>query len=610
MRKITVRSAAAVAAFLIVAALLSPLGAAADEYPHLTGMSITPEGVLSWDAVPGNEQYWVGVNGGYVPADIGCDITDRLPSPGVYEITVDAVADNGSKTLATGTVQITFNGKSSALGTKSALGGWWGTSSNDHIASVTVDGADIPSTGGEFIDPGREVNIIITPAEGRDILSAFLRFDGQNRDEFALTERSDGSYEGKVTSPDAVWTIGINTRSTQPEFVLHDVDFGRVSEGFLPTQNTVMVNLRNGKIPLPSGSSYMKTEWISGDASAFATDVIYDSNYAEPYSVYHFWVCPGNGLTEGSYAATLALYYDKDGAATNWVKVDECTVKVKVVKPGTPVTASNWWCTGGDYVESFEINGAEFSSALQLVPGDTVSATVRPRAGYDVSGVFLRYNDQIARDGVTLAPKEGGAYAVTFTVPENDFAIGVDVKEAETAAIAVEFSFGGGSGSMETVFVNPGDYAIPECGFTDEPGRFVGWSVEIYKNGNWEELPGGLYQPGTLITAEGEKMRLSAMWGEGLTPDDTSASGPDETSADSPESEPDATSAVSTESGPEVTSDEPVDETEDTTDGNTGEQGGQTRGPLPWILLGLGIGVVLSAGAAVAVVLLLKKRRR
>ena len=367
MKKTSLRTAASAAACLFLLAFVLPLGVLADDYPPVTGISVTPEGLLSWDEVPGVEQYWVGVNGGFVPAENGCSLVDRVWQSGVYDISVEAYAESGSKTLATGSVQITFNGRSFAMGAKSALGGWWGTSSSDHIASVSAGGTDIPSLGGAFTDPGSEVKIVITPAEGRDILSAFLRYDDQNRGEFELTERPDGSFEGTVTAPDAVWTIGINTRSTQPEFVLHDVDFGRVTEGFASTDHTAMINFRLGEIPLPRASSYLKTEWIAGDASAFATDKIYESNYAEPYAVYTFWACPANGLTEGTYSATLALYYDKDGTATNWVKVDECTLRILVVKPGTPVTASNWWCTSGDYIESFELNGAGFSSPVQLI---------------------------------------------------------------------------------------------------------------------------------------------------------------------------------------------------------------------------------------------------
>ena len=557
----------AAVACLIVLALVLPLGVLADDYPPVTGISVTPEGLLSWDEVPGVEQYWVGVNGGFVPAENGDSLAGRLWQPGVYDISVEAYTDSGSKILAKGTDRITFSGRNYTMGAKSALGGWWGTSSSDHIALVSADGTDIPATGGVFTDPGSEVRIVITPAAGRDIYSAFLRYDDQNRGEIALTERTDGSYEGTVTAPDAVWTIGINTRNTQPEFVLHDVNFGRATEGFAATDHTAMINFRLGKIPLPSGSSYLKTEWIYGDASAFATDIIYDSNYAEPYSVYHFWVCPENGLAEGTYSATLALFYDKDGTATNWVKVDECTLRIMVVKPGTPVTASNWWCTSGDYIESFELNGADFSFSMQLIPGETASANVRPREGYDVTGVFLKQNGEIVRDGVTLGPKEGGGYAVSFTVPENNFVIGVDVKEAEITL------------PEETTPVTPG--TEPEV--------------------TTEVTPDTEPEVTTEVTPETEP---------DVTTEVTTVTEPEVATDETPETEPDVTTDAVPDTEPDVTTRGSSDPDDDTWDIDPDEQQGGSiaKSPVPWIMLGLGIFVILSTIGAVIALIAINKR--
>ena len=127
MKKTSLRTAASAAACLFLLAFVLPLGVLADDYPPVTGISVTPEGLLSWDEVPGTEQYWVGVNGGFVPAENGCSLVDRVWQSGVYDISVEAYAESGSKTLATGSVQITFNGRSFAMGAMSALGGWWGT---------------------------------------------------------------------------------------------------------------------------------------------------------------------------------------------------------------------------------------------------------------------------------------------------------------------------------------------------------------------------------------------------------------------------------------------------------------------------------------------------
>lgn len=665
-----------IAACALIFALVLPLFASADQTPPVTGITVTQDGVLSWDDVPGTEQYWVGVDGGYVPADNGCDITDRVYLSGVYEICVEAVADSGSKTIAAGTARITYSGKSYALGEKSAFGGWWGTSSTDHITSVSIDGTDVPSIGGEFTEPGKEYKIVITPAEGSSVVSAFLRYDAQNREEIALTGRADGSCEAVVAAPDAVWSVGINTTSRLPSFVVHDADFGRLTEGFSGGEHSIYINFKTGDKPLSIGSDYLKAEWSGGDVSAFAHDKIHGSNYADTYEVYTFWVCPVSGLTEGSYSAVLSLYYDKDGKASDWVKIDECSVRVNVVKPGTPVTAMSWWCTSGDYVESFEIDGAEFSSPVQMIPGNTVSATVKPRDGYAVTTVFLRYNDRNTEEGVTTTSQENNEYDVTFTVPDDDFSIGVNVEEVKDTAVGVEFDPNGGDGYMEQIFVQPGDptvlpengftppdgtafarwvflykdgmlrygegapgdtyifeadtilraewedipdieiifdgggadgamepeyvkpgdYVLPECGFTDENGRFAGWSVEIYENGAWNELPGGLCEPGTLITAAGERIRLSAAWKGGMTTDETQETAPDGTTGGAPDTDPRQTDGLSFQKSTDESSDKPA------------EPETRKRAVLPWIMLGLGLGVLLCAGAGVAVILIMKKR--
>ena len=146
--------------------------------------------------------------------------------------------------------------------------------------------------------------------------------------------------------------------------------------------------------------------------------------------------------------------------------------------------------------------------------------------------------------------------------------------------------------------------------------------MKIYKNGIWEQLPGGLYEPGTLITAEGEKILLSAMWGEGLTPEDTTGTLPEETTGGTPETEPEVTTAITPETEPDVTSEEPQqteadvttrgssDPDDDTWDIDPDEQQGGSiaKSPIPWIMLGLGIFVIFGTVGSVIALIAIKKR--
>ena len=92
---------------LIIAAALLCTAVNAAAADKITGASITANGEVFWNEYPGNEQYWLGVDGQYVPAEIGDGITDRALEPGVHTVCIDSTTDGGNTYLATVTFEIT-----------------------------------------------------------------------------------------------------------------------------------------------------------------------------------------------------------------------------------------------------------------------------------------------------------------------------------------------------------------------------------------------------------------------------------------------------------------------------------------------------------------------
>ena len=82
---------------LVFAAVLLCVSAHAAAEGKITGASVTAGGEVLWNDVPGNEQYWLGVDGQYVPAEIGDSITDRMLEPGVHTVCIDPVDDQSDE---------------------------------------------------------------------------------------------------------------------------------------------------------------------------------------------------------------------------------------------------------------------------------------------------------------------------------------------------------------------------------------------------------------------------------------------------------------------------------------------------------------------------------
>ncbi len=474
-----IRLAVILAAAALLFGLLTP-AVSAEEEAAVQNLVVSEEGLVTWDGVAADAQYWLGVDGTYLLVEEGAlsaDLRGRIGTPGVYSVTVEAYTADGSQQLAGTNCTVSFDGNTFAEGARSILAGWWDTANGDAIAEVTVNGTVIPPNGGLFLTAGETASVVIRPAAGYDCSGAFLRYDDENRFEFDSEKKEDGFWAGTVTVPDAVWKIGINSRSTLPSFGCSTADFGRRTEGAEWTENHINVGLVLGDQPLPAANEYLKVECTAGDAAAFAFAEINGGNWAEPFGRYDFRVFPDSSLTAGRYEATLTLYYDRTGSGADWTPVDTCMVSVEIAAPGTPVTAERWWCTTGDYVQSVALNGSDFGEPTAVVPGETASVRIVPREGYAIEAAYLLFPDS-SIELLTVAANGEGAYEVSFTVPDSDFSIGVEVA-ADPGYVTISFDSAGGEGTMEPFPVKKDDtFTLPACIFTAPAGlEFDSWMI-------------------------------------------------------------------------------------------------------------------------------------
>jgi len=498
-----------ITAFALALALIIAVTAGAEE--AVSNISVSEDGILTWDDCASAETWWVGVDGTYTAQKNGVDLRAIIPDPGVYSIQIEGYRNDNSERVACGETVISFDGTHFANGRKSVLAGWWCTT-GDHIDSVKVNGAEIgPTTGGALPETGEEITLEVSAVNGWQAESVILRYNDTNNESYPL----DGG-KASFCAPDAVWMIGINVRRTTPGFNYHDVEFGRVNEGGEMSGHTVNIGIRTGASALDG--SRLKIEWTGGNTEAFVCQETPGGNMADPFSLYNFWARPADNVAEGEYVAVLTMYYDVLGDGSAWGEVDSCTFSMTVVKPGTPVNMTGWWCTSGDCVTSFKINGFETddAEAPQLIPGETARVAITTVQSYKVNSIFLRYVDSNYSDGITVLSDEDGFFEAEFVIPENDFAVGINAGSDGHTYVTVDFDANGGEGEAESFGVrNDVETVLPSCPFGAPEGtEFLGWKLIYTATGNaYGEL-----QPGDTVVFE-HGTTLVAMWGTGTQAD-------------------------------------------------------------------------------------------
>jgi len=84
-----------------------------------------------------------------------------------------------------------------------------------------------------------------------------------------------------------------------------------------------------------------------------------------------------------------------------------------------------------------------------------------------------------------------------------------------SSKMTISFDANGGTGTMEAVRVAPGEYTLPECGFTAPAGRaFAGWDVTTTTTNQWGQPQSvtTTYQVGAKIQVAAD-MTIKAHWG-------------------------------------------------------------------------------------------------
>ena len=83
-----------------------------EEEPLPRGLTVSKDGVISWEPVEGNADYWISVNGTGSGGESGENITERLPGPGQYEICVTVYDHVSGRSVGSAVLYIEYDGSS------------------------------------------------------------------------------------------------------------------------------------------------------------------------------------------------------------------------------------------------------------------------------------------------------------------------------------------------------------------------------------------------------------------------------------------------------------------------------------------------------------------
>ena len=74
----------------------------------IKNVRISDVGVISWDEYELADQYWLGVDGGYLPTENNADLKERVTEPGEHRIKLEAYAGEGEKWIAEWSGEIVY----------------------------------------------------------------------------------------------------------------------------------------------------------------------------------------------------------------------------------------------------------------------------------------------------------------------------------------------------------------------------------------------------------------------------------------------------------------------------------------------------------------------
>lgn len=68
------------------------------------------DGTLTWEPYDKAEDYWIGVNGNYTPAENGMNVKEKISEPGIYSLELQAYAEEGERFIAAWNEKIIYDG--------------------------------------------------------------------------------------------------------------------------------------------------------------------------------------------------------------------------------------------------------------------------------------------------------------------------------------------------------------------------------------------------------------------------------------------------------------------------------------------------------------------
>lgn len=146
--------------------------------------------------------------------------------------------------------------------------------------------------------------------------------------------------------------------------------------------------------------------------------------------------------------------------------------------------------------------GGSVSGSKTAKTDENVTLTVNPQNGYKLKSLTV--------DGQNVT-NDVANNQYNFTMPPRDVSVEAEFEQTTGQEYTVKFDPNGGTGSMDSVNVAPGQaYTLPENGFTPPDGKiFKGWNVS-----------GATKQPGDIITIN-DNVIIKPVWDDKpiITPD-------------------------------------------------------------------------------------------
>ncbi len=160
---------------LIITALIVALTVtcAADKIGKIENVKVTPEGLVTWDEYEGAEDYWIGVDGGFVPADGLCDLRDSISEPGNHYIEIEGYNAGSEKQVAdSGKIMVFYDGTSFSLGSEQTTAD---AATDPVTAPATGASADTTVSGsGSATTAASDTETVLTPARSSGVAVAAL----------------------------------------------------------------------------------------------------------------------------------------------------------------------------------------------------------------------------------------------------------------------------------------------------------------------------------------------------------------------------------------------------------------------------------------------------